>query len=215
MARLALSLKKLRDQVNDAAPRRSKKEDGWLGDTAHAARKSAHNPNGRGVVCAIDLTHDPKGGFDSYEFAEHLRQARDERIANVISNGRIFSSTVSPWRWRKYSGSNKHDKHVHVEVPQDQQKYDDGSAWDIPVPDEKGDEGDAPRKTGITESSALGGAASGGDVIYQIADAASSAPKSVWESVISAVQQPRFLIAVLIFALCLYIYLQRRKQKRA
>lgn len=218
MARLAFALKKLREQVNDAAPKRSKESDGWIGDTKHSARKSDHNPNKKGVVCALDITHDPDGGFDSYEFAEHLRQERDERIANIISNGRIFSSTVSPWKWRKYTGANKHAHHVHISVAQDPSKYDDESAWDIgvkPPPDIEEPEEEAPKKTGITETSAVGGAASGGDAIYQVFDAASSAPKSVWESLINAVQQPRFLIAVAICGICIYIFLQRRKQKNA
>ena len=43
-----------------------------------------------GVVSAIDITHDPKGGFDSYAFAEWLRTKKDKRIKYVISNKRIF-----------------------------------------------------------------------------------------------------------------------------
>lgn len=129
--RLAHSLATLRDQCNAAAPKRSKKSDGWIGDTAHSARKSDHNPNARGVVQALDITHDPKNGMNSYGLAETLRLSRDPRIKYVISNGRIFSATESPWQWRKYSGSNKHSMHVHVSVADDPKKYDDDSEWDI------------------------------------------------------------------------------------
>lgn len=121
----------MREQVNATAPKRSRKSDGWIGDAAHSARKSDHNPNARGVVQALDITHDPKGGMDSHALAEALRTARDLRIKYVISNGRIFSAAEKPWQWRKYSGSNPHATHVHVSVADDPRKYDDARAWDI------------------------------------------------------------------------------------
>src|SRR4051794_9209283 len=68
--RLAKALETLRSQVNAAHPTRRKASDGWIGDTAHSARKSDHNPNSAGVVCALDMTHDP-GTFDA-----HARRAR-------------------------------------------------------------------------------------------------------------------------------------------
>ena len=129
--RLAKSLVTLRDQVNKAHPNRSKASDGTIGDAKHSARKSDHNPNSAGVVCAIDLTHSPQTGFNSYTFAETLRQARDHRIGYVISNGRIFSSTTSPWVWRNYTGSNKHTQHAHVSVKQQSVHYDSTSPWKI------------------------------------------------------------------------------------
>lgn len=130
--RLAKSLETLRTQVNASYPSRSKSSDGSVGDTSHSARKSDHNPDERGVVHAIDITHDPKGGFDSYAFAEMLRVKRDPRLKYIISNGRIVSGTGQgqpAWIWRKYDGSNKHDHHVHISVKADWE--DDTSAWDI------------------------------------------------------------------------------------
>lgn len=129
--RLAKSLETLRSQVNTAAPRRKKTSDGTIGDQAHAARVSDHNPNRAGVVQALDLTHDPAGGFDSYKFAETLRQNKDPRVKYVISNGRIFSSITQPWVWRSYSGSNPHSAHVHVSVSDKPALYDDTAPWRI------------------------------------------------------------------------------------
>lgn len=131
---LAHSLERLRAQVNEAHPGRSKTDDGTIGDEAHSSRLSDHNPNPSGVVCALDLTHDPKGGFDSYAFAEMLRLHRDHRIQYVISNGHIFSSSVSPWIWRTYHGANKHDRHVHISVVQESAIYDDMSDWTLSTP---------------------------------------------------------------------------------
>ena len=114
--RLAKSLIILRDQINGKWPNRSKSEDGTIGDSAHAARASDHNPDQFGVVRAIDFTHDPAHGFDSYQFADDLRQSRDPRIKYIISNRRIASATVSPWLWRPYDGANAHDRHCHISV---------------------------------------------------------------------------------------------------
>ena len=134
MAVIAKSLATLRDQVNALAPNRSKAADGWIGDAAHQATASDHNPNAAGVVTALDITHDPSHGFDSWAFAEMLRQKKDGRVKYVISNGRIFSATVSPWSWRTYTGSNKHDHHVHVSVSGSKSLYDDPKPWDIAGP---------------------------------------------------------------------------------
>lgn len=133
--RLARSLERLRVQVNSAVPGRSKASDGSIGDEAHASRTSDHNPyikdkNGVGVVRAIDITHDPKGGFDSYKFADYLKSKNDKRIRYVISNYRIWTPSVSP-SWRKYTGSNPHDHHVHISVSEAAGLYDDTSDWDI------------------------------------------------------------------------------------
>jgi peptidoglycan hydrolase-like protein with peptidoglycan-binding domain len=131
MARRAKSLDKLLEQVNAAAPGRSKLSDGWIGDAAHAASKSDHNPNSAGVVQAIDITHDPRGGLDSYALAQALVNGRDARVKYIISNGRIVSGAggPSPWVWRAYGGTNKHDHHVHVSVVDTAAQYDDVKPW--------------------------------------------------------------------------------------
>ena len=129
--RIAAALATLRAQVNTAHPNRLIVSDGWIGDAAHAARTSDHNPNSASVVTALDLTHDPAHGFDSWDCAEVLRLNKDKRIKYVISNGRIFSSSVSPWVWRKYTGPNNHAQHVHVSVRGEKQYYDDPAPWDL------------------------------------------------------------------------------------
>ena len=137
--RRAYATAKLLEQVNDQSPERDKSSDGWIGDEAHASRKSDHNPNNKGVVRAQDITHDPSGGFNSYTFAEMLRGKRDPRIKYVISNRKIFSGPAGPqpWVWRGYSGSNPHDMHVHISAGRDTESgsdasyYDDANPWDI------------------------------------------------------------------------------------
>jgi hypothetical protein len=114
--RLAKSLEQLRSQVNAQWPNRSKSSDGSIGDEGHSSRTSDHNPDPGGVVRAIDITHDPKNGFDSYAFADMLLRRQDKRLKYVISNRRIGSGPAGPQPgvWRKYTGSNPHDHHVHI-----------------------------------------------------------------------------------------------------
>ena len=67
--RVAKSLDRLLDQVNQMAPGRSKASDGAIGDPRHQTQKSDHNPHvtdgSIGVVTARDITHDPKHGCDA------------------------------------------------------------------------------------------------------------------------------------------------------
>lgn len=120
---------KLLAQVNALAPGRDKSWDGTIGDTAHAKRKSDHNPNAAGVVCAIDITHDPKHGVDGEALANALRTSGDPRVNYVIFNKRIAGAGKG-WNWRKYTGA-PHDHHVHLSVKQDPALYDSGVAWKL------------------------------------------------------------------------------------
>lgn len=129
MWRLANSLITLRDQVNSVCPGRNKASDGTIGDAAHAASVSDHNPNGAGVVTAIDITHDPAHGFDIADFSEMLRINQDARIKYVIANRRIF---IAPnYNWINYIGSDPHTNHVHISVSVNSNLYDNGNLWKI------------------------------------------------------------------------------------
>ena len=129
--RVAKSLLTLRDQINAMAPGRSTSSDGTIGDAAHQATNSDHNPNADGVVTAMDITHDPSHGVDAGKLAEMLRVSRDQRIKYVISQRRIFSSKVSPWQWRPYTGVSPHTEHVHISVDADRSLYDDTRPWAV------------------------------------------------------------------------------------
>lgn len=131
--RVAKSLDKLLAQINEKFPNRSKVSDGSIGDAAHSARESDHNPLPNGVVCARDYTHDPAHGFDSYAFADELRLARDPRVKYIISNRRISNPDIQGGAWRTYTGSNPHDHHVHVSVKSDPALYDDEASWRVPM----------------------------------------------------------------------------------
>ena len=125
----------LRDQVNRAFPDRDRRSDGWIGDSSHSKRGSAsdHNPDDNGWVRAIDvdanLSDDPKA---SYVFANQLRllARRDRRLSYIIYSGRI-ASRRSLWRWRKYTGVNPHNTHIHISFTK---KGDtDGRPFDLAI----------------------------------------------------------------------------------
>lgn len=135
--RVAESLKTLIAEVNTMAPNRSKASDGTIGDAAHATRSSDHNPwvkdGDVGVVTALDITDDPADGCDAGRIAERLRalgKAGDARVKYVIWNRQICSF-IDNWRWRAYSGSNPHTRHVHLSVSSQKRHYDSRRAWGI------------------------------------------------------------------------------------
>jgi hypothetical protein len=110
----------LREQFDDTFPDRDRTSDGWIGDTRHSARPSDHNPDAKtGLVRAIDVDRDVSGSAKPDlmpDIANQIRlaaKAGDKRIAYVIFEGRIASPRMG-WRWRKYSGSNPHNKHCHI-----------------------------------------------------------------------------------------------------
>lgn len=123
--RLASSLAALEDEANRVAPRRSQASDGSIGDSAHRHRVSDHNPS-HGVVHAIDLTHDPRGGFDAHAHGRAIAARRDPRVKYLISQRRIWEPSIG---WRPYGGENPHDKHLHVSVWDTPAAENDRSVW--------------------------------------------------------------------------------------
>lgn len=129
--RAAKSLEVLRYQINSAFPGRNEASDGLIGDTAHAATKSEHNPDANGVVRALDITHDPAHGVDCGKIIKAIVASRDRRVLYVIWEAQICSSVVRPWVWRPYTGSNPHTKHFHMSVVDDPARYDNEAPWAI------------------------------------------------------------------------------------
>lgn len=94
---------------------------GTIGDTAHAGEVSDHNPSKEahdlGAVDASDFMIGPHfTTAQANAVVDTLVANRDPRIAYIIWQGRIISSTVSPWIWRKYNGSDQHVNHFHISV---------------------------------------------------------------------------------------------------
>lgn len=116
MPKLCKAGQQLREQIDDAFPDRDRTSDGWLGDTRHAARKSDHNPDDKGVVRAIDIDADLRSNAsEAFDLADQLRilARSDKRIAYVIFNSKIASWRMN-YKWRVYKGINPHKKHIHI-----------------------------------------------------------------------------------------------------
>lgn len=128
MARRALALATLLNQVNAAFPARNKASDGWIGDSAHQAVQSDHNPNNLDVVLAQDITHDPENGCDIQEIADNIIDSGDERVWYIIFNKRIWEQGIG---WKPYDGENDHTKHGHFNMLHDETYYDNEKEWTI------------------------------------------------------------------------------------
>lgn len=128
---LAPALVRLRAEINALWPGRDKVSDGWIGDAAHNARKSDHNPDysSGGIVRAIDVDKD---NIPVESVVEQVR--RDPRVAYIIWNGRIWENpSAYPGRgyWRAYTGANAHRQHFHVSVRHGARWDRDGSSWGL------------------------------------------------------------------------------------
>ena len=122
----------LRDQIDTWYQDRRTTADGWLGDARHSTRKSDHNPDA-GCVRAIDVDSrlDSSEGLSVY-LADQIRicAKTDKRISYVIHNGMIASRILN-FKWRPYSGFNKHLKHIHISFTKAGDT--DGRPFNIPL----------------------------------------------------------------------------------
>jgi hypothetical protein len=116
--RLSNAAEQLRSEINAKYPKRDKRSDGWIGDTAHNARKSDHNPDKQGWVRAIDIDSDlvKSSSKESWLLAEQIKTIAlkgDKRVSYIIHQHRI-ASPRQKWAWRVYKGANPHISHIHI-----------------------------------------------------------------------------------------------------
>jgi hypothetical protein len=116
--KLSNAAEQLRSEINTKYSNRDKRSDGWIGDTAHNARKSDHNPDKQGWVRAIDIDSDLVKGSskESWLLAEQIKTIAlkgDKRLSYIIHQHRIASPRQN-WAWRVYKGSNPHVSHIHI-----------------------------------------------------------------------------------------------------
>ena len=135
--RLSKAGQQLREQFDDSFPDRDRTSDGWIADARHiAAGTSDHIPDpSSGVVRAIDVDRDVSGKAKPDlmpDIADQLRRLAktDKRIKYIIFDAKICSAK-SAWRWRTYSGINKHRHHLHVSFSTKGDQ--DGSFFNVPL----------------------------------------------------------------------------------
>ena len=98
-------------QATAIAPLRMKASDGLLPSNAHLKQSPTSDHN---TGLAVDLTHDPKNGIDCEDIFEKLKE--DKRVKYLIFKGRIWSKEKSKLGNRRYTGSNSHNKHLHISI---------------------------------------------------------------------------------------------------
>ena len=106
-------------QATAICPLRKKASDGLLPSAAHIHQ----NPNSdHNTGYAVDLTHDKLGGIDCFLLFQKLQA--DPRVSYLIFQGKIWSREKG---LRDYTGSNKHNKHLHISIKD--RCGDDTSPW--------------------------------------------------------------------------------------
>ena len=98
-------------QATAISPSRKKASDGLLPSAAHISQSpnSDHNTG-----YAVDLTDDPKNGIDCTDIFEKLKE--DKRVKYLIFKGKIWSKEKAKQGNRDYTGSNPHNKHLHISI---------------------------------------------------------------------------------------------------
>lgn len=124
----------LKAEFDHLAPGRDKESDGWIGDLAHQASKSDHNPDSRRLVHAIDVDKDLSGPVSMEQCVQAIvlrhRRGLDDRLQNIIWNGKIWSRS---WGWtaRTYTGANQHRKHAHFSARYTTAQEQDVRPWGV------------------------------------------------------------------------------------
>jgi hypothetical protein len=98
-------------QATAICPSRKKASDGLLPSAAHIHQ----NPNSdHNTGYGVDLTHDKLGGIDCHFLFQELKA--DKRVKYLIFQGKIWSADRAKEGDREYTGSNKHNKHLHISI---------------------------------------------------------------------------------------------------
>lgn len=98
-------------QATALKPKRKKASDGLLPSAAHV-KQSPNSDHNTGL--AVDLTHDPANGIDCAEIFEKFKE--DKRVSYLIFQGKIWSKQYAKQGNRRYTGSNPHNKHLHISI---------------------------------------------------------------------------------------------------
>ena len=125
MARLAPSLVRARVTLDARWPDRDRTSDGWIGDAAHQARQSDHNPNARGIVDAIDVD------VDGIHVPTLIAACIVHPATHYVIHNRRIMDRDDRFRPMIYTGANPHDKHLHESIRQSMSAENDPTPWSL------------------------------------------------------------------------------------
>ena len=137
MPKLVAAAVTLRSQIDKRFPKRDKRSDGWIGDKAHQARISDHNPDAAGWVHAIDIDADLGKPGDAQRLADQIVAYAasglpgSNRIRYVVFNDQVASGTYAKTRWQWRGRGYGHRDHIHVSFLKAAEK--DGSPLPLPI----------------------------------------------------------------------------------
>lgn len=148
---LIAAAKSLFAAFDELAPDRDHTSDGSVGNAAHAAEVSDHNPDETGSVPihdadhinevhAIDVDSDLRTPGLSMEMVVQFvlgrcRNGAEKRLRYIIYFDRIWEAS-NGWKLRAYLGSSKHHEHAHFSFSYDTPLEASTVSWhleDIPV----------------------------------------------------------------------------------
>lgn len=126
---LTAGLQNLRSQVNERFPARDKSSDGTIGDAAHQAETSGHNPDdtpgssaewdsdsdNTAEVRAWDMDSDLReSGATAQMVVDHIRSLPNVAsvLRYIIYNRKIYRSTAG-FAPVAYTGASAHTEHIH------------------------------------------------------------------------------------------------------
>lgn len=126
---LTLGLQNLRAQVNAAFPGRDTTSDGTIGDAAHQAETSGHNPDdtpgsrpewdgdpdSTPEVRAWDMDSDLRApGVTAQQVVDHIRALPNVNsvLRYMIYNRKIYKA-ANGWAPETYTGASAHTEHIH------------------------------------------------------------------------------------------------------
>jgi hypothetical protein len=98
-------------QATALRPTRKKASDGLLPSAAHMKQSPTSDHN---TGFAVDLTHDPKNGIDCVDIFEKIKS--DKRVKYLIFQSKIWSKEKADQGNREYTGTNSHNKHLHISI---------------------------------------------------------------------------------------------------
>jgi hypothetical protein len=120
----APSLGRLKQAVDLRWPGRDRRSDGSIGDSAHQARTSDHNPDrATGVVRARDLDKDGLH-VPTVLAAAFLHPS----VSYVIHNRKIYHADRK-FKPAKYTGTNPHTGHIHISIFKTKTAENSKVAW--------------------------------------------------------------------------------------